>query len=71
MGKKLMVIFSDNVDVSNNVLGEYPDGLGAVMEWIKADMEELKDNEEKEEAEFTITFKWMTQEEIDNLPEAE
>ena len=68
--KKLMVIFSDNADVSNIVLGEYPNGLSAVDEWIKNDIIELPDHE-KEEVEYTISFKWMTQEEIDNLPEAD
>lgn len=66
-----MVIFSDNADVSNVVLGEYPGGLTAVTEWIETDMSDLLDNDEKQEVEYTITFKWMTQEEIDNLHEAE
>lgn len=42
--------------------------LTAITEWIKADMEMLTP-EEQEKMEFIIRPTYMTQEELDNLPE--
>lgn len=66
MEKKTVFYFSDGADYSG-VVFEY---LSAIEEWIKADIEELSD-EELDEREYTINVGRMTQQEIDNLPEAE
>jgi hypothetical protein len=61
MEKKLYFKLSDNGDVSNVVLA-----LDGCMEWIKND-EFL----EGDDVEYTLVPVWMTEEEFDNLPEAE
>lgn len=66
MAKKTVFLFSNNADYSGIVF----ENLDAMEEWIKGDIEDLLDNE-LSELEYTINVRRMTQEEIDNLPEAE
>lgn len=66
MEKKTVFVFSDGVDITGIVF----ESLDAVEEWIKADVEELTD-EELKDLEYTINVARMTHEEIDNLPEAD
>lgn len=67
MEKKLVYLFTDG-NYSNVVFTD----LDAITAWINADIEFLKsDDPSTEDYEYTIKLAWMTQEEIDNLPEAE
>ena len=66
MEKKLYFRFSDGADISKIVMD-----LSGCMEWIKADELEKKDAEELELIEYTIQPILMTDEEYENLPEAE
>lgn len=67
MEKKLVYLFTDG-NYSNVVFTD----LDAITAWINADTESLKqDDPFTEDYEYTIKLAWMTQEEIDNLPEAE
>lgn len=66
MEKKTVFLFSDGEDYSGLVF----ESLSAAEEWIKGDIEDLSDDE-LGEREYTIHVGRMTQEEIDNLPEAE
>lgn len=46
--------------------------IDTVKDWIVADTECLKqDDPSTEDYEYTIKIAWMTQEEIDNLPDDE
>jgi hypothetical protein len=65
--KKLVYLFTDG-NYSNVVFQD----LGGITAWIEADTETLKpEDPNTEDYEYTIKLGWMTQEEIDNLPEAE
>jgi hypothetical protein len=64
--KQLVCVFSDGMDYSNIVLD-----ISGAMEWIKADMQDISEGEDVSDREYTIRLAWMTQSEIDNLPEAE
>jgi len=65
MDKKLVYIFSDNFDYQNIVFED----LSGITEWILNDDLENKSEEELEEYQYTISAKFMTQEEIDELEE--
>lgn len=65
--KKIVYVFSDNCD-HNNIVFEDAD---AIAEWIKADAEERGVDEDLSDYEYTIKLKAMTQEELNNLSEAE
>ena len=64
--KKLFFQFSDGADISKVVMQ-----LDACLEWIKSDELEKKDENELSEIQYTITPVLMTDEEYENLPEAE
>jgi hypothetical protein len=68
MEKKLYFKLSDSGDVGNVVLA-----LDGCMEWIKNDTDNYNHEimEEKDFPEYTLVPVWMTEEEFDNLPEAE
>lgn len=67
MEKKLYYQLSDNADVSRIVMK-----LSGAMTWIEEDMKEFPaGTPEDEMPEYTITPLWLTDEEFDNLPEAE
>lgn len=66
MEKKLVYLLSSG-DYSNIVMEE----LSAVEEWINGDTSDLKQDEDVSDHEYVIKLAWMTQTEIDNLPEAE
>lgn len=61
MEKKLYYQLSDGADASNIVME-----LSGAMEWIKND--EIK---EGDEVEYTLIPIWLTDEEYDNLPDAD
>jgi hypothetical protein len=63
MAKKLYYQLSDNADVSKIVME-----LSDCMTWIEEDMNGVSEGED--EREFTITPIWLTDEEFENLPEA-
>lgn len=66
--EKILVYVFNNGDYSNIVFTD----SDAITAWINADTEFLKsDDPSTEDFEYTIKLAWMTQEEIDNLPEAE
>jgi len=60
--KKLYYEFSDNADVSRVIME-----LSGVMSWIKADMEDVTENDDQRE--YTITPVWMTEKQYKNLPQ--
>lgn len=62
--KKLYYQFSDGFDVSKIVLD-----LTGIMEWIESDMEQWSEGDEMPE--YKIEPIWLTDEEFENLPEAE
>lgn len=64
MEKKLYYQFSDGGDYSNVTMD-----LSGVMAWIEGDQDNCKEGEDMPE--YTITPVWMTEDEFDNLPEAE
>ena len=64
--KKLYFQFSDGADVSNVVMQ-----LDGCLEWIKGDDLERKDEEDLSEIEYTIKPILLTDEEFENLTEAE
>ena len=64
MEKKLYYQLSDGGDYSNVTME-----LSGVMAWIEGDKDNY--NEGDEMPEYTITPVWMTEEEFNNLPEAE
>ena len=64
MEKKLYYKLSDNADVCEITMD-----LSGCMAWIEADMEGVSEGED--EREFTITPIWMTEQEYENLPEAD
>lgn len=61
MSKKIKVYELDFGDT--NLLTEDVNG---VIEWIKADLENMEDNEELN---YTVTIRMMTQKQIDKIPE--
>lgn len=61
MEKKLYFTLSDNGEISGITMT-----LDGCMEWIKNDEHTEGDN-----VEYTITPVWMTEEEFNNMPEAE
>lgn len=65
MDKKLYYQLSDNADVSNITME-----LDGCMEWIKNDMAE-KTELEADEVEYTLTPVWLTDDEFENLTEAD
>lgn len=64
MEKKLYYKLSDGADVSGIVME-----LSGVMEWIESDMRGVPE-EDLKEFEYTIQPVMMTEEEFNNLPEA-
>lgn len=65
--KKLYYQLSDGADVSKIVME-----LSGAMTWIEEDMKEYpQETPEEDLPEYTITPVWLTDEEFDNLPEAE
>lgn len=60
MEKKLYFKLSDNGDVSGIVMD-----LSDVMEWIKND-----EFDEGDQVEYTLIPVWLTDDEFENLPEA-
>lgn len=63
--KKMYYRLSDNCDVSNVVLT-----LEDCMNWIETEMQNSSEYDDFQ-MEFTITPVWMTDEEIEALPEYE
>lgn len=63
--KKLYFQLSDGADYSGVTMD-----LSGVTTWIEGDADNYKEDEE-DMPEYTITPVWMTEEEFDNLPEAE
>lgn len=61
--KTLYYEFSDNADASGIVMD-----LSGIMEWIKADMEDVKESDD--EREYTIVPVWLTDKQYRNLPES-
>lgn len=61
MEKKLYFKFSDNYDVTNVVMD-----LSACMAWIEG--EELAETDDKE---YTLVPIWLTDEEYQNIPQAD
>lgn len=67
MEKKLYYQLSDGADISKIVMG-----LSGAMTWIEEDIKEFPvGTPEDEMPEYIITPVWMTDEEFNNLPEAE
>jgi hypothetical protein len=65
--KKLYYQLSDGAEVSKIVME-----LSGAMTWIEEDMKEYPPETPKEDLpEYTITPVWLTDEEFENLPEAE
>lgn len=64
MEKKLYYQLSDTHDVSMIVMD-----LSGCMEWIKSDMDGVSEEDSKE-FEYTLTPIFLTDEEFENLPEA-
>lgn len=63
--KKLYFQLSDGVDVSNITME-----LSGVMEWINGDIEYSKECGD-EIKEYTLSPVWLTDDEYNNLPEAD
>lgn len=64
MEKKLYFKFSDNADVCEAVTD-----LSGAMKWIESDISEHTEFE-VEEIQYTLTPIWLTDEEFNNLGEA-
>lgn len=64
-GKKLYYQFSDNQDVSKVIMS-----LEDCKNWIESEMQNSSENDDYP-MEFTITPIWLTDEEIEQLPEYE
>lgn len=64
MGKKLYYQLSDGGDYWNVTME-----LSGIMAWIEGDQDNCKEGDDMPE--YTITPVWMTEEEFNNLPEAE
>lgn len=64
MKKNLYYELSDNADASGIIMD-----LSGIMEWIKADMEEVKESDD--EREYTIVPIWLTDKQYKNLPESD
>lgn len=65
MEKKLYYQLSDGSDYSNVTMD-----LSGIMSWIEGDQDNCKEDNE-DMPQYTITPIWLTEDEFDNLPEAE
>lgn len=64
MEKKLYYQLSDGGDYEGVTME-----LSGIMSWIEGDQDNCKEGDDMPE--YTITPVWMTEEEFNNLPEAE
>lgn len=64
MNKTKVYLYSDNAEITDLICFD----LSTIFEMIDADTE---NHQEGEDYQYTITVAWMTEREIQNLPEAE